>query len=62
MGRRQDKRKEKPSKDVDTDASENAEDEEDEFVVERVVDRRTRNGKVSEYTNMKYIFFVRLST
>lgn len=58
MGRK-DKRKEKPSKDVDTDASENPDDEEDEFVVERVVDRRTRNGKVSEY---EIFSLVRLST
>lgn len=44
---RKEKRKEKPSKDVDTETSENSE-EEDEFVVERVVDRRSRHGKVND--------------
>lgn len=57
MGRR-DKRKEKPSKDVDTETSDNGEEEEDEFVVERVVDRRTRLGKVSE----NWYFAERLET
>lgn len=43
---RKDKRKESPSKDVDTETTDNGDGEEEEFVVERVVDRRVRNGKV----------------